>query len=422
MTSGDVSTPRVSAIVPALDEAPSIERVVEGLKAQPLLASGEVIVVDNGSTDDTGELARRAGARVVREERRGYGQACLAGVLAAEDAEVVVLLDGDAADDPDDLPRVLAPLLEGEADLVVGSRVLGTRDRGSMTWQQVFGNKLASFMMRAIYGVRVTDVGPFRTIRREDLLALDMQEMTYGWPSEMIVKAARAGYRYQEVPVSIPAPDRGLESRRHYYQQPQGRLVHHLYHPPLLALETAEAYPSRDGDPPMTDVLYVIAKAPRVGLAKTRLGAAIGHEEAIELYKAFLRDLGARFTDAPFGFGWYITPQDAWPEISALAGETDRLLYQGEGDLTDRQRELFREATRRGERAVLIGSDAPHLAVEKIEEAFQSSRSPRPRVSADPRRRVLPDRDERPARRGAGRRRDEHGLRARRHPLSCPAR
>lgn len=120
----------------------------------------------------------------------------------------------------------------------------------------------------------------------------------------------------------------------------------------------------------MTDVLYVIAKAPRIGLAKTRLGATIGHEEAIELYKAFLRDLAARFVDAPFGFGWYITPSDAWPEISALTGETDRLLYQGEGDLTDRQRELFRKAERRGERAVLIGSDAPHLAVETIEEAF----------------------------------------------------
>ena len=196
------SPARISAVVPALNEAPSIERVVKGLRAQPLLASGEVIMVDNGSTDGTGEIARRAGAQVVREERRGYGQACLAGVLAAEEAEVIVLLDGDAADDPDDLPRVLAPLLENEADLVVGSRALGKRDRGSMTWQQVFGNKLASFMMRAIYGVRVTDVGPFRTIRRNHLLALDMQEMTYGWPSEMIVKAARAGYRYREVPVS----------------------------------------------------------------------------------------------------------------------------------------------------------------------------------------------------------------------------
>ncbi len=202
MSSGGSPTPRISAVVPALNEAPSIERVVKGLKAQPLLASGEVIVVDNGSTDGTGEIATRAGARDVREERRGYGHACLTGVLAAEDAEVIVLLDGDAADEPDDLPLVLAPLLSGEADLVVGSRTLGKRDRGSMTWQQIFGNRLASFMMRAIYGVRVTDVGPFRAIRREDLLTLDMREMTYGWPSEMIVKAARAGYRYREVPVS----------------------------------------------------------------------------------------------------------------------------------------------------------------------------------------------------------------------------
>lgn len=122
----------------------------------------------------------------------------------------------------------------------------------------------------------------------------------------------------------------------------------------------------------MTDVLYVIAKAPRVGLAKTRLGASIGNEEAIELYKAFLKDLGARFKDAPFGFGWYVTPSGAWPEISGLTGDTERLLYQGEGDLTDRQRELFREAARRGERAVLIGSDAPHLKMETIEEAFRA--------------------------------------------------
>ena len=114
---------------------------------------------------------------------------------------MVVLLDGDAADDPDDLPRVLEPLLGGEADLVVGSRTLGSRARGSMTWQQIFGNKLAASLMRTLYGVRVSDVGPFRAIRREDLLALEMREMTYGWPSEMIVKAARAGYRYREVPV-----------------------------------------------------------------------------------------------------------------------------------------------------------------------------------------------------------------------------
>ncbi len=159
-------------------------------------------MVDNGSTDGTGEIAARAGARVVREERRGYGYACKAGVLVAEEAVVVVLLDGDAADDPEDLPKVLGPLLSGEADLVVGSRALGTRERGSMTPQQVFGNRLAALLMRHIYGVRVTDLGPFRAIRRDDLLALEMREMTYGWSVEMMVKAARAGYRYAEVPVT----------------------------------------------------------------------------------------------------------------------------------------------------------------------------------------------------------------------------
>jgi glycosyltransferase involved in cell wall biosynthesis len=201
---------RVAAVIPALDEAGSIARVVSNLRDQAPLASGEIVVVDNGSTDGTGEVARCAGARVVREERRGYGRACLAGVLAAEEAEVVVLLDADAADDPEDLPRVLGPVLRGEADLVVGSRALGEREPGSMTWQQVFGNRLAALLMRAIYGVSVTDVGPFRAIRREKLLALDMREMTYGWPVEMLAKAARVGYRHHEVPVRYRRREAGV--------------------------------------------------------------------------------------------------------------------------------------------------------------------------------------------------------------------
>ena len=192
---------RIAAVIPALDEAASIAPVVEGLLGQEFLAPGEVIVVDNGSADGTGPIARRAGARVVREERRGYGYACLAGVLAAPDADVIVLLDGDASDDPGDLRRVVGPLLAGEADLVVGSRSLGTREPGSMTPQQIFGNRLVALLMRGIYGVRVSDLGSFRAIRRDDLLALEMEEMTYGWPVEMMVKAARAGYRYREVPV-----------------------------------------------------------------------------------------------------------------------------------------------------------------------------------------------------------------------------
>ncbi|MGH3086468.1 MAG: glycosyltransferase family 2 protein, partial [Rubrobacteraceae bacterium] len=192
--------PRVAAVIPSLNEALSISGVVKSLKKSPLLS--EVIVVDNASTDGTGELAREAGARVVREERRGYGRACLAGVLAAEEAEVIVFLDGDAADDPEELPKVLEPLLAGEADLVVGSRALGEREPGSMTWRQIFGNNLAAFLMRRIYEMKVTDMGPFRAIRREDLLSLELSEMTYGWPVEMMVKSARAGYRYREVPVA----------------------------------------------------------------------------------------------------------------------------------------------------------------------------------------------------------------------------
>ena len=194
--------PRIVAVVPALNEAPSIQQVVEGLLCQTRVPLAEVIVVDNGSTDETGAIARAAGATVGVESRRGYGYACLAGVLAAEDAEIVVLLDGDAADDPDDLPRVVQPLVDGQADLVVGSRALGAREPGSMTPHQVFGNWLAARLMGLIYGVAVTDLGPFRAIRRDKLLALGMREMTYGWSVEMMVKAARAGYRYREVPVS----------------------------------------------------------------------------------------------------------------------------------------------------------------------------------------------------------------------------
>lgn len=189
----------MAAIIPALNEAPVIGSVVRGLLATG--AVDEVIVVDNGSTDRTALEALAAGAVVVFEPNRGYGRACSAG-LGAATGDVILLQDGDGSDDPADVPRVLAPLLDGEADLVVGTRAARQRQRGSMTPQQVAGNAVAARCIRVLYGLRVSDLGPMRAIRRQTLLQLEMSEMTYGWSVEMVVKAARRGLRYREVPVA----------------------------------------------------------------------------------------------------------------------------------------------------------------------------------------------------------------------------
>ncbi len=192
--------PRIFAVIPALNEAAAIGRVVRSLPRDRIR---EVIVVDNGSTDDTATVAWEAGAVVVTEPERGYGAACAAGVALARrlGAEIIVLLDGDASDDPANLPTILAPLLAGEADLVMGSRARGTVERGALTPPQRFGNWLAARILRR-YGLAITDLGPFRAIRADALAALQMNERTYGWSTEMLVKAARTGLRVHEVPVS----------------------------------------------------------------------------------------------------------------------------------------------------------------------------------------------------------------------------
>ena len=162
--------------------------------------------------------------------------------MLAADADVIVLLDGDAADDPADLPRVLAPVLDGSADLVVGSRSLGTLEPGSMTPHQVFGNWLAATIMRRLYGVAVSDLGPFRAIRRTDLLGLDMQEMTYGWSVEMMVKAAQSRPPLPRGAGQLPAAGRRrLQGGRHAQRERPGRLVHPLDDVPLLALDRRPA-------------------------------------------------------------------------------------------------------------------------------------------------------------------------------------
>ena len=190
---------RVALVIPTLNE---VQAIGEVLRAVPAGVVDEVIVVDNGSTDGTGDRARALGARVVREERRGYGSACLAGLGATVNADILVYLDGDRYDDPRDLPRMLAPILDGSADLVIGSRVRGKLQPGALPAHQRAGNWVVVQLLRLLLHVRLSDIGSFRAIRRERLLALDMRHPTHGWPLEMIIKAARRGYRIAEMPIT----------------------------------------------------------------------------------------------------------------------------------------------------------------------------------------------------------------------------
>ena len=190
---------KIAVIIPALNESGNIRRLVAEVLAT---AAVNVIVADNGSTDATADEARAAGAQVVCEPRRGYGYACAAGVAAVPDADVLVFLDGDYSFLPAELPLLLAPIQDGRADLVLGSRPLGHVAPGAMPPHQRFGNWLAARLMNLLYGLTITDLGPYRAIRRTLLARLQMREMTFGWPTEMIVKSARLKARIIEVPVS----------------------------------------------------------------------------------------------------------------------------------------------------------------------------------------------------------------------------
>lgn len=198
-------TARIFVIIPALNEEASIGKVIAGI---PRGFVSEVIITDNGSNDRTADIAAAAGATVLREGRRGYGYACMRGIEYAlskpdeERPDIVVFLDGDYSDYPEELPAVVKPIIEDGYDMIIGSRTRGERERGALLPQALFGNALATTLMKLIYGVEFTDLGPFRAIRTDKLLALGMTDMTHGWTVEMQIKAAKQGLRCGEVPVS----------------------------------------------------------------------------------------------------------------------------------------------------------------------------------------------------------------------------
>ena len=191
----------IKVIIPAVNEGDSIAKVVEEIPS----SVSEIIVVNNGSTDDTVENAEKAGATVLTENKKGYGYACLKGMEyingQSKKPDIIVFIDGDYSDYPEELDKIVAPILEKDIDFVVGARKKALREPGSMTPQQVFGNQLATFLMRLFFRAKFTDLGPFRAIKYEKLKALEMEDKTYGWTVEMQLKVLRKKMSYIEVPV-----------------------------------------------------------------------------------------------------------------------------------------------------------------------------------------------------------------------------
>jgi glycosyltransferase involved in cell wall biosynthesis len=191
-------SPKISVIIPAYNEEESLPHVLNYLPRHRLR---QVIVVDNHSTDRTSEVARENGATVVYEKRRGYGQACLSGMGALDNPDIVVFLDGDYSDFPEEIDLLLSPILKDEADFVVGSRMILEESRKALLPQARYGNQLAVFLIRLFFGHRFTDLGPFRAIRYESLQAIGMRDKNFGWTVEMQIKAVQKGLRIREVPV-----------------------------------------------------------------------------------------------------------------------------------------------------------------------------------------------------------------------------
>ncbi|WP_421764401.1 glycosyltransferase family 2 protein [Ekhidna sp.] len=195
--------PDIRVIIPAFNEQNAVGLVIDEIPKEWV---SEIIVVDNGSTDDTFEQAKSRGATVLKEPKRGYGNACLKGMShiasSTTKPDILVFLDGDHSDYPEQLVDLIKPIIDDHADLVIGSRALGQKERGSMTPQQVFGNWLATTLIKLFYKKRYTDLGPFRAVRYDSLMKIRMQDQTYGWTVEMQLKAAKLNLRTKDVPVN----------------------------------------------------------------------------------------------------------------------------------------------------------------------------------------------------------------------------
>jgi uncharacterized protein len=382
---------RVAAIIPALNEELSIGKVISEIPSWV----DDVVVVDNGSSDRTAEQASKYGARVLREDRRGYGSACLTGIRHLHDPDIVLFLDGDFSDYPGESATLVDPVTAGDADLVIGSRVLGRPEPGALTPQARFGNWLACLLIHAFWTVRFTDLGPFRAISFPALTGLCLRDPDYGWTVEMQVKAVMAGLKVKEVPVSyrkrigtskVSGTVRGVVGAG---VKILGTIF--LCRAGLWPSGVPSAAPDADAVGPgrsnargsrweqLPDRVVVFTRYPEPGKTKTRLIPVLGAEGAAAFQRTMaervlmrLRELehGARVDTEIRYEGGSQRLMRRW------LGTGIRCREQHPGDIGHRMFMAFSDAFREGaERVVLVGTDVPGLSAQLVERAFRKLKS-----------------------------------------------
>jgi rSAM/selenodomain-associated transferase 1 len=355
----------ISVIIPALNEEAAIGKVLDAIP--PWV--DETIVADNGSTDRTAAIAREHGARVVHESERGYGAACLRAIAALDHPDVVVFLDGDHSDHPEQMDLLVDPIVDGAADLVIGSRALGTCEPGALTVTQRFGNRLTCLLVRLFWRKPYTDLGPFRAIRADSLAALRMRDRNYGWTVEMQVKAARDRLRTHEVPVAY-RPRIGVSKISGTLRGVVGAGAKILYTVFAAALADRDRRRPSGG----RKCLCVFTRCPEPGRVKTRLipalgeaGAAALHADMVHHTLTWARELAR--TDA------------VMIEMRYHGGSADRMragfgpglncVPQGPGDLGARMsRAADAVFGRNVGRFVIVGTDCPGISADLVRRAF----------------------------------------------------
>ena len=357
----------ISVIIPVLNEAPSIGHVLDAIPEWV----DDVIVADNDSDDGTPDIAREHGARVVTERRRGYGSACLRGIAELDAPDIVVFLDGDFSDYPEQMERLVDPIIHAKAQMVIGSRVRGNAQRGALTPQARFGNWLATRLIRLFWGVRYTDLGPFRAIGYSELVQLHMADPDYGWTVEMQIKAALHKVASIEVPVDYR---KRIEGRSKVSGTVRGvigagtKILGTIF---WSALKHTIGYRTRNE----SRRIIIFTRYPEPGKTKTRLIPKLGEEGAATLQREMTEH--AVRTARKYGLADICISYTGAETAQMQAWLGDRLRYtrQADGDLGERMHAAFESAFDSGvEYALIIGIDSPEIDTPMLDAAFENLR------------------------------------------------